>query len=89
MSQESQRGTQQGGVDRERYDASIRRLDAIFRGMSDTVTDVSQWRCPYKNVQDRCTAKFGCRNQRRDVPEGELYICAGDDKLDYRSAWEV
>ena len=89
MPQESQRGTQQGGVDRERYDASIRRLDAIFRGMSDTVTEVSRWRCPYKNAQDRCTAKFGCRNQRRDVPEGELYVCAGDDKLDYRSAWEV
>ena len=89
MPQEPQQGAHQGGVDRERYDASIRRLDAIFRGMSDTVTEVSQWRCPYKNVQDRCTAKFGCRNQRRDVPEGELYICAGDDKLDYRSAWEV
>lgn len=80
---------QQGGVDRERYDASIRRLDAIFRGMSDTVTEVSRWRCPYKNVQDRCTAKFGCRNQQRNVPEGELYICTGDDKLDYRSAWDV
>lgn len=89
MPQEPQPGAQQGGVDRERYDASIRRLDAIFRGMSDTVTEVSRWRCPYKNVQDRCTAKFGCRNQRRDVAEGELYICAGDDKLDYRSAWEV
>lgn len=85
MPQESQ----QGGVDKERYDASIRRLDAIFRGMSDTVTEVSRWRCPYKNVQDRCTAKFGCRNQQRNVPEGELYICVGDDKLDYRSAWDV
>ena len=80
---------QQGGADRERYDASIRRLDAIFRGMSDTVTEVSRWRCPYKSAQDRCTAKFGCRNQQRNVPEGELYICIGDDKLDYRSAWEV
>ena len=80
---------QQRGVDRERYDVSIRRLDAIFRGMSDTVTEVSRWRCPYKNAQDRCTAKFGCRNQQRNVPEGELYICMGDDKLDYRSAWDV
>lgn len=76
-------------VDKERYNASIKRLDAIFRGISDTVTDVSQWRCPYKNAQDRCTANFGCRNQDRNVRESELYICAGDDNLDYRSAWEI
>ena len=76
-------------VDKERYDASIARLDAIFRVMSDTVTEVSQWRCPYKNAQSRCTANFGCRNQDRNVPDAELYICTGDDNLDYRSAWEI
>ena len=80
---------QEQPVDKARYQASMSRLDAIFRSMSDTVTEVSQWRCPYKNAQDRCTAKFGCRNQDRTVPAGELYICTGDDKLDYRSAWEV
>ena len=80
---------EQKPVDKERYRASLSRLDAIFRDMSDTVTEVSQWRCPYKNVQDRCTAKFGCRNQDRKVPAGELFICTGDDKLDYRSAWDV
>ena len=47
------------------------------------------WRCPYKNVQDRCTAKFGCRNQDFDVPQDELYKCLGSDKLDYRSAWDT
>ena len=57
--------------------------------MSDTVGEVSTWRCPYKNVKDRCTANFGCRNQDRAVPEGELFICLGDDNLDYQSAWEV
>ena len=76
-------------VDKARYRESMSRLDAIFRDMSDTVTEVSQWRCPYKNAQDRCTAKFGCRNQDRTVPAGELFICTGDDNLDYRSAWEV
>lgn len=76
-------------ADRERHRASMTRLDAIFRGISDTVTEVSQWRCPYKNAADRCTAKFGCRNQLRDVPQGELYICGGDDSLDYRSAWDA
>lgn len=76
-------------VDKERYRASMARLDAIFRGMSDTVTEVSGWRCPYKNAQSRCTAQFGCRNQQRKVPQGDLYICVGDDNLDYRSAWEI
>ncbi|MCI0440912.1 MAG: hypothetical protein L0177_17535 [Chloroflexi bacterium] len=76
-------------VDRERYRASMRRLYTIFKDMSDTVNEVSKWRCPYKNVENRCTASFGCRNQHREVPQGELFICTGDDKLDYRSAWEI
>ncbi len=76
-------------VDPDRHRASLARLDAIFRSISDTVSEVSQWRCPYKNAQDRCTANFGCRNQQRKVPAGELYICTGDDNLDYRDAWEV
>ncbi len=78
-----------GQVDKERYRASMTRLYDIFKDMSDTVTEVSTRRCPYKNVQDRCTAKFGCRNQDRTVPAGELYICTGSDNLDYRNAWEV
>ena len=65
------------------------RLEAIFRDINDTVNVVSKSRCPYKNAQDRCTAKFGCRNQDRSVPDGELFICTSDDNLDYRSAWEL
>ena len=42
-----------------------------------------------RTAQSRCTARFGCRNQDRKVPSGELFICMGDDKLDYRSAWEL
>ena len=76
-------------VDRERYRQSVARLGAIFRDINDTANRVSAYRCPYKNAQDRCTAKFGCRNQDRGVPAGERFICKGDDKLDYRSAWEV
>ena len=75
--------------DNERYRASMARLHGIFKGMSETVTEVSYRRCSYKNVQDRCTAGFGCRNQDRTVPQGELYICTGSDDLDYRGAWEV
>ena len=67
----------------------MERLNEIFKGISETVTEVSTWRCPYKNAEDRCTAQFGCRNQNRDVPAGQLYICTSSDNLDYRSAWET
>lgn len=76
-------------VNRERYRRSMARLSEIMRGINDTANAVSTYRCPYKNARDRCTAKFGCRNQNRQVPAGELFICMGDDKLDYRSAWEL
>ena len=76
-------------VDKSRYQASVARLTEIFQGINDTAGEVSTWRCPYKNVRDRCTANFGCRNQDRNVPEGERFICTSSDKLDYRSAWEV
>ena len=76
-------------VDIERHRASMARLYDIFKDMSNTVNVVSTWRCPYKNVQDRCTANFGCRNQDRTVPQGELFICTGSDDVDYRGAWEV
>ncbi|MAP38975.1 MAG: hypothetical protein NZ876_00635 [Dehalococcoidia bacterium] len=76
-------------IDKERYQASIARLGDIFRSINDTAKEVSTWRCPYKNAKDRCTAKFGCRNQDHSVPDGELFICTGSDDLDYRSAWEV
>ena len=76
-------------IDEAQYRASLARLEAIFRDMSDTATEVSTWRCPYKNAEDRCTAGFGCRNQDRRVAQDELFICLSDDKLDYRSAWET
>ena len=76
-------------IDKKRYEASLARLTAIYGGISDAANQVSMWRCPYKNVEDRCTAGFGCRNQDREVATGELYICTGSDKLDYRAAWEL
>ena len=76
-------------IDNEKYEKSLERLNEIFKGISETVTEVSTWRCPYKNVENRCTAQFGCRNQNRDVPAGQLYICTSSDNLDYRSAWDT
>jgi hypothetical protein len=69
---------------RERFD----RLSALFADMMITVEDVSKRRCPYKNRLGECTAAFGCRNQRRPLQPGGLKICGGDDRIDYRSAWE-
>ncbi len=76
-------------VDQARYRESMARLYEIFRGMSDTTTEISARRCPYKNVQDRCTAKFGCRNQGFFGAAGDLPNCTGSDDLDYREAWQV
>ena len=75
-------------IDKERYKASVARLYDIFKDMSDTATETSKWRCPYKNVQNQCTAGFGCRNQLFVNPN-ELALCTGSDNLDYRNAWET
>ena len=76
-------------ADRERYEASLARLHEIYQGISDTVDQVSKWRCPYKSAQGRCTANFGCRNQQRTDGTDALPICGGSDRLDYRGAWEA
>ena len=76
-------------VDKERYKASIARLEEIFQGISDSANQVSTWRCPYKNAQDRCTAGFRCRNQSKIDIKNSLSLCTGSDDLDYRAAWEV
>ena len=78
-----------GEVDKERYQASMAWLQEIFQGISDTASEVSTWRCPYKNAQDRCTAQFGCRNQSKSDVQNGLALCTGSDNLDYRDAWEV
>jgi hypothetical protein len=80
--------------DPERIDAAavqerMDRLSAIFADVMVTVEEVSKYRCPYKNRHGRCTAAFGCRNQRRPTEPGGLKVCGGDDRLDYRSAWET
>ena len=81
-------GDNQPKFDKDKYATSLKRLDGIFRDISKSVNEISKSRCPYKNAQERCTAKFGCRNQDVKVSPGELYICIGSDDLDYRDAWE-
>jgi len=66
------------------------RLAEIFADIAVQADERSLTRCPYKNARDECTAQFGCRNQRRKIVDGEKRLaCVGDDKLDYRTAWET
>jgi hypothetical protein len=71
------------------YRERLERISELFSSMMDTVNDLSARRCPYKNRFDECTARFGCRNQRKSGNSAERKVCGGDDKLDYRSAWEA
>ena len=75
-------------VDPERLKESLNRLFDIYRGISQTADELTKTRCPYKDARARCTANFGCRNQYFTKDPSALPICAGSDKLDYRSAWE-
>jgi hypothetical protein len=73
-------------VDGEEYQKRLNQLSEILNGIAQHAAELSTKRCPYKDRHDRCTAKFGCRNQRRG--DAKVLMCASDDKLDYRSAWE-
>ena len=75
-------------IDAAAWERRRERLGTILSAMADHAMVQATFRCPYKNRRDECTAQFGCRNQRRARPGGELLTCAGDDKLDYRTAWE-
>jgi hypothetical protein len=76
-------------IDRAAVQQRLDRISEIFGTMMTTVEDLTTKRCPYKDKHDRCTAGFGCRNQRKPPVAGERMICGGDDKLDYRRAWET
>lgn len=69
------------------------RLDRLTEILGDIVMQAEErslTRCPYKNRDDECTANFGCRNRRnKKVGNERRFACAGDGKLDYRSAWEM
>ena len=72
----------------EAYQQRLDRLMEILSWIAAHADEVSTRRCPYKNRLDQCTALFGCRNKRKPKQSGGPPLCAGDDKLDYRKAWE-
>ena len=76
-------------ISKEEYQKRLDKITELFASMVGHADEQATYRCPYKNRFDQCTAKFGCRNQRKPRAKGELLMCGGDDKLDYRSAWET
>ena len=75
-------------IDKAEYEKRLNKITQIFEDLVVHADEQATYRCPYKNRFDHCTAKFGCRNQRK-IDEGTGLLCVGDDKLDYRSAWET
>ena len=82
------RGVLMKKIDKTEYEKRLNKITQIFEELVVHADEQSTYRCPYKNRFDHCTAKFGCRNQRK-INEGTGLLCVGDDKLDYRSAWET
>ena len=96
-------------MSKEEYQKRLDKISELFSSMVNHADVQSMYRCPYKNRFDQCTAKFGCRNQRKPPSEGSvgrerrsafptsgrgapkegLLLCGGDDKIDYRTAWET
>ena len=76
-------------IDPQEYQKRVDELSRILSDIAAHADQVSLSRCPYKNRLDQCTAHFGCRNQRPPLESRQLPRCAGDDKLDYRKAWET
>lgn len=75
-------------IDKKEYEKRLNKITEIFEELVVHADEQATYRCPYKNRFDHCTAKFGCRNQRK-ISEGTGLLCVGDDKLDYRNAWET
>ncbi len=75
-------------IDEQEYRKRIEQISDLFSRMIQHADELSTVRCLYKNRFDECTAKFGCRNQGKPTTPGGPLVCIGDDKLDYRSAWE-
>ena len=75
---------------KERYKKSLKMLEDIMATMNDTAMLQAQYRCPYRNKDDRCTAKFGCRNQRKPKVN-DMLGCdqKNNDNLNYKSYWEM
>ena len=75
-------------IDNSDWENRRKKLEVILSSIADHALIQSSFRCPYKNKNYHCTAKFGCRNQQKNNEDNSKLLCVGDDKLDYRSAWQ-
>ncbi len=87
LTQQDEAAAAEPRVDAERYRTSMERLFEIYSEISQKADEVMQSRCPYKDARSRCTAQFDCRNQFFTKDPSAKPICAGSDRIDYRSAW--
>ena len=66
---------------------SIAILCLTFGVVETKADEVNQYRCPYKNAKNICTATFKCLNQHFIEDNANEPICTGSEKLDYRPSW--
>ena len=81
-------------ITQEDYQKRLDRITEMFSGMVEHADEQSQFRCPYRNRHDECTAKIRCRNQvplaKKELPRTKdvLFMCNHDGSFDYRDAWD-
>ncbi len=73
--------------EKKRLEKSLDKLFKIYKDISIKADEVNQYRCPYKNAKNICTATFKCLNQHFIENNSKEPICTGSEKLDYRPAW--
>ena len=76
-------------IDPADFEKRLERIGEIFSQISQHADVQAQFRCPYKNRLDQCTAGFGCRHKRKSPDKHQPPLCTSDDQLDYRDAWET
>ena len=75
-------------IDPAEYEQRLKQLSDILQPIARHAEQQALTRCPYRNAKDQCTARFGCRHQRKPPTAGDPLLCSHDGTFDYRSAWE-
>ena len=75
-------------IDKSEYEERLKRMNGILSEIVEHAQVQAYERCPYRDAQDRCTAKFGCRHQRRSDQSDLGLLCSHNGTFDYRTAWE-
>ena len=76
-------------ISQQDYQQRLDRLTEIYSDIVSHADEQATQRCPYRDVRDRCTAAFSCRNQIPAADKGEPATCGHDGTFDYSLAWEA